>query len=532
MGSGAGWLGGGHEDMACSKIWLFDAGGGGDARGIVRCALRRSFTRSQVEIAGAIGIPTEMGGLVVVNGENSELSLRKHRGGAMKILVLGDVDREFGSEIGLEAIFGGACNEELIQSEKGGAYDTTGKYVEYVADKVLGRAAVFETRYLCRYDFEREWNNHGYGKITTDGGTWTLRQREKAKDAVTLAQVKDKAGDCVTVYATVTDLPDTSILWFNRVVGPVDSLEWRIVESFFSEYRCGELPCFPCLMEIPFGYQGAVTMHIDCDEAIASGRELFELYTRNGIPFSMAVKTGQEISSEDIEMMREVLRSGGSVVSHSQNHLENWGPDYETAYREAAASRKWLEENVTGGRPVTRAVSPFYKNPPYAVAALAEAGYTGFVGGIISSDPEYLMGRAGIVPFVDRKIVSHSQQCMLHGDCYHRYGDSIIPYTEAFENHLKGQAIFGYVDHPFSNRYWYGWKSEAERLEVHEKFIQHMKNSGNIWFCSLDECLSFIERRNDVPVWVDEHGELRVDNPHRGSALEFSVRWGDKVIRV
>jgi hypothetical protein len=518
--------------MAGSKIWLLDAGEGGDVRAMVRCALLRSFTGAQVEVATAARVPREVEGLIIINGVDSELSLRKRGRGGMKLLVLGDVDQELAREIGLEVILDGAFSEKLIRSGRGGAYDSTGEYVEYVADQVLGRAAVFGRRYLCRYDFEREWNNHGYGEITSDGGMWSLRQRVKVKDAVTLAEVRNETGDCITAYCTVTDLPNASILWFNRAVGPVDSLEWRIVESFFSEYRCGELPCFPYLMEMPFGYDGAVTMHIDCDEAIASGRELFELYRRYGIPFGMAIKTGQEVSSDDIEMMREVLRSGGSAVSHSQNHLEKWGPDFETAYREALASRKWLEENVTGGRPVTRAVSPFYKNPPYAVAALAEAGYTGFVGGIISSDPEFLMGRAGIVPFVSKGIVSHSQQCMLHGDCYHRYGDSIEPYVEAFESHLKGEAIFGYLDHPFSERYWYGWKSEAERLGVHEQLIQHMKKSGNIWFCSLDECLGFIERRNQVGIWVDQHAELRTENPHSDSKLNFAVRWQDRVIQI
>ena len=43
--------------------------------------------------------------------------------------------------------------------------------------------------------------------------------------------------------------------------------------------------------------------------------------------------------------------------------------------------------------------------------ALAKAGYTGVVGGIINNDLEYCLGRAGVVPFADG-LVSISQQSM------------------------------------------------------------------------------------------------------------------------
>ena len=57
-------------------------------------------------------------------------------------------------------------------------------------------------------------------------------------------------------------------LWFNRPVGPVDSLEWRVVESFLGDYRPDDLPCFPYVCEIPAGYSAAVCARLDCDEAV------------------------------------------------------------------------------------------------------------------------------------------------------------------------------------------------------------------------------------------------------------------------
>ena len=43
------------------------------------------------------------------------------------------------------------------------------------------------------------------------------------------------------------------------------------------------------------------------------------------------------------------------------------------------------------------------------------SGYQGFVGGIIKNDPYVLLARAGKTPYSD-KIITMSNQCMLHGD--------------------------------------------------------------------------------------------------------------------
>src|SRR5262249_26887143 len=157
----------------------------------------------------------------------------------------------------------------------------------------------------------------------------------------------------------------------------------------FSDYRAGELICWPSLSELPDGYRGAVTMRLDCDEAVASARPLLELYKEAGAPFSLAVVTGLPMGEADLRLLRDVA-DRGAIVSHSVHHWPDWGGSYATARTEALTSRSWLEENIPRSRPVRFAVSPFHQNSVTVSQALADAGYEAFVGGIIRNDPEFL----------------------------------------------------------------------------------------------------------------------------------------------
>jgi hypothetical protein len=163
---------------------------------------------------------------------------------------------------------------------------------------------------------------------------------------------------------------------------------------------------------------------------------------------------------------------------------------------------------VPTAAPVEYAVSPFHQNPPYAVQALADSGYQGFVGGIIANDPEYLLGRAGRVPFAQSHVVSHSAQCMLHGDCFHRYGNRIDTYVQAFEMHLAAGSLFGYLDHPFSPRYQYGWHNEGERLDAHRLLLERMQSEPGMWWPDLVSLLQYLSRRNRCRVGVEDDGRL------------------------
>jgi hypothetical protein len=268
-------------------------------------------------------------------------------------------------------------------------------------------------------------------------------------------------------------------------------------------------------------------MRLDCDEAVASARPLLELYRARGFPLSVAVMTGQPEHPANVALLADIKDAGGSILSHSASHAPNWGGTPEAAEAEASASKAWLETKLAGLR-VRYAVSPFHQTPTYLPRLLARAGYHGFVGGIISSDPEYLMARGGEVPFGPAGFISHSQSCMLHGDCMLSGADPLCVYREAFATARRGGQFFGYLDHPFSARYNYGWPNEAYRLGKHAEFLDIMMAEcaaagGPILFVNEDTCLDFMQEKAATEIVFDEsRGEFEISR-HKAAGLPLSI---------
>lgn len=379
-------------------------------------------------------------------------------------------------------------------------------------------------RPFTRFDFADEWNNPGFGRIRTDDSPWGVRGGVTVDGATELAgmYIRDSAGHDVYAgsYLTLLDTPTASILWCARPVGPVDSTEWTIIERFLSDWRPDDLPCLPCLQQTPHGCRCLVTMRLDCDEDISSARDVFEWYAGEGIPFSLAVKTGLPMRTADLAMLEDVRAAGGTLLSHSHTHPYNWGATAEEALAEATASRRWFQETWRHHAPPALAVSPFHSNPPYAMRALAEAGFTGVVSGIIHNDPEYLLGRAGVVPCADGRLVSISQQSMLHGDCYRQQGHNVDAHIQAFEAQYAARGIFGYLDHPFSERYQYGWDSKEQRLEAHRRLVVSLRSRPDVRFWSQERCFDFVRACSRLRLRVDARGAVTAeglpsDMPHR-----------------
>ena len=485
---------------------------------LIRVALQRSFSISQVASLTyeKFDLSWIKGGQIVcfLNPRDSERKiLAQLLSLTCKSIVLGSLGPGFANDIGIDvrALDSSIHGLGEVKTSASQTFDASVASIAYSSEHSLLRSLAIKGRPLSRYDFTDEWNTLGFGRITIEESScWSISQLATVTGAVPLAQVLDAEGAAVTVYAAIANTPDSSILWFNRAVGPIDSLEWTIIENFCSHYRADELVCIPHIMEIPAGYGGAATMRLDCDQGIATARPLFELYQELGVPLSLAVVTGLPPQPNDMAFLREVLAHGGAVVSHSCTHPPNWGVDYAAALQEAKASKAWLEANLPEAGTINYAVSPFHQNPAYAVQALADADYMGFVGGIIHNDPEYLLGRSGQVPLCDKPLISHSQQCMLHGDCYHRYGNSMEPYCESFAHHFQAGLLFGYLDHPFSAAYQYGWDTEAERLSAHKDFLTFIQSQGDIWFPNLVQCLDFVRKRSLLNIDVDETQSLRM----------------------
>jgi hypothetical protein len=376
-------------------------------------------------------------------------------------------------------------------------------------------------RFFERFDFADEWNNLGYGRIETNGSKFAISdldlKEEEFDKVLAIFQLSDGSKG---VYAGIKG----NDIVFNREIGPVDGLEVCLIEEFLSETG-------PLLIDIPFTYKSAVTMRIDCDESIASGKKLADLYTKHLVPFSMAIKTDQPIGLDSINLINDVLVSGGSILSHSHTHAPNWGGSREKAVWEANSARERLREILPSNYNMDFVVSPFHQNPKYAVEGLRDAGIKGFVGGIIKNDPEYLVSRASWAKDVPG-IMTHSQQCMLHGDCYHNAGNSLDIYKQSFENHYKTNTFFGYLDHPFSS-YQYGWLSEEERLGAHEEFILNMKTFDGIWFANLVDAMSFLWVKVNTKVWVeDEVLKWSVPSHNYKNLPDLCVLWKGEKHRV
>jgi len=385
-------------------------------------------------------------------------------------------------------------------------------------------------RPMVRFDFADEWNNLGYGPIRLDNSIWSLAMPLVAPDSFELASLSIENRPYFS-YASLSDEDGYSVLWFNRYVGPIDSFEWRVVEVFLAHYR-NMLPCYPVIKEIPWGHDAAITMRLDCDEDVASASFLLNAYKEMNVPLSFAIHTSSFKQEKDKFILNEALKNKGSVLSHSHTHAPNWGGDYESAKKEALISKMLIEEYVDVK--VRYAVSPFHQSPSYALKALCDAGYDGCVGGIIRNDPEFILARGGSLSGIEDQFIGHSQQVMLHGDCILKTDDPLSIYKQSFDYAYETQMMFGYLDHPFSDRYQYGWESEELRIKVHQAFINYIKTKAkNPIFFSEDDALDFMRCKSSLLIFKDKESFcMDLSKSINQNLPPFSVEYKGKMIKA
>ncbi|WP_175773752.1 polysaccharide deacetylase [Burkholderia multivorans] len=371
-----------------------------------------------------------------------------------------------------------------------------------------------------RFDFTDEWNNLGFGAIRADGSIWSVGAPLDVPGSARLASVYIEH-ERQFAYAALWDDEATSVLWFNRATGPCDSFEWRVVENFLSGYRAGELRCQPVLSEVPWGYDAVITSRLDCDEDVESARALWTAYRRLRVPFSLAVHTANLAHSTNHAILRELAADpSAAILSHTATHAPNWGGSYEAALAEGRESAHLLESVIA--RPVRYAVSPFHQTPHYALEGLADAGYSGCIGGIIRNDPEFLLARGGILAGMPQGFVGHSQQCMLHGDCMLAEGDPLGVFRTAFDLAYETKTLFGYLDHPFSARYQYGWRTEDERISAHEEFIAYIRaRAERPLFINEEVAMDLLLAKSMHD--VTEHGDTYTVTPMCGITAPFPL---------
>jgi peptidoglycan/xylan/chitin deacetylase (PgdA/CDA1 family) len=390
-------------------------------------------------------------------------------------------------------------------------------------------ASPISKRAFRRFDYADEWNFLGFGAVRIDDSVWAWAQMVELPQEARLADVTFD-GRAISGYAGLWDRQDASLLWFNRPVGPIDSQEWRLMEVFLSHYRYPDLPCSPSLAEIPYGFDAAATMRLDCDEDVDSARPLWEAYSALGLPVSLAVHTCLLEDRRHHALVDEVVHGGGAVLSHTATHLPDWGGSYEAAYREAKTSAAKLTQII--GTRVRYAVSPFHQTPPYARAALADAGYAGCIGGVIRNDPDFIMARGGPPPGSPADFIGHSQQCMLHGDPLPQGNDPLAVFKEAFDIARRGRAFFGYLDHPFSDRYQYGWPDEETRLEIHRQFTTYLFSQGGLLFVNENDAMDFLRFRAAASIHETDDGFTAMPSRTMYAPWPLAVEFGGRIAAV
>lgn len=481
---------------------------------IVLAAMRRSVSRTQASLISRDSLQHYgiIVGIDLPDAWGNEV-LKWMQSGPKKILLLGNIPEVIGDKFGFKktsfSVEMGSCfSAKPAESGKFSESDVSIFYNKEA--RILGASSW--CRSAERFDFTDEWNNLGYGAIRSEGSCWSISGSYDSGDSA-IASVQHQ-GTEISSYAALVECDHASALWINRAVGSCDSYEWRLVEQFISSHRHQDLPCQPVLKEIPQGHDAAITSRLDCDEDIESSRSLWQAYAANQVPFSLAVHTKNLSDHKHHSILRELLEAGGAVLGHTATHAPNWGGSYDSALREARQSKDLLEK-VTG-RSIHYAVAPFHQAPPYALQALCDEGYRGCIGGIIRNDPEFLMARGGELESTPVGFIGHSQQCMLHGDCMLHEGDPLAVYKQAFDQAHETGTLFGYLDHPFSDRYSYGWASEKSRTSGHLEFIGHIrKKSANPIFLNEEQAMDFLWLRSRVQI-VEQDDSMITISPCNG----------------
>lgn len=441
-----------------------------------------------------------------------------------KVLIFGKISNNLASSIGL-VLNNNAFNLDEISFSHEKKEDKSNLLVKY-NEHILNKSNALKDRYFYRFDFTDEWNNLGYGSISTDDSIWSVCNSLDITDAQALSCIFDNE-EKISIFSSLKDFDNSSVLYINREVGTIDGLDWSVVEEFLTFYRNEELPSLPLILDIPEGCAGVASSRLDCDQSIINSKSIVELYRNYNINISLAISTGININQKDIDFLNDFFDNDGAVLSHTINHHYYWGENYNIAYDETSGSKKWIEENVENLDDLKYAVSPFHSNKPYSVQALNDANYKGFISGIIHNDPEFLIATSGEVPFVNGKIVTHSQQCMLHGDSYHRTNNSLKIYKQSFENYYNTNKLFGYLDHPFGD-YTYGWNDEEERLSVHEEFINYINSFENIKWMTCTEILDFIIDKSNIDIHIDVNNSLTLVRKSFNSKEKIKVIYMNK----
>ena len=350
-------------------------------------------------------------------------------------------------------------------------------------------------RPLWRYDFDLEWNNNFYGNISNENIMLNLSHNCFLIEGKNVAFIKNSRYQNIPLISEF-EINGNIIFWINRNLSLVDLPEWKIIEEFISNGYFRKYPCMPYLTEYSSSENGLITMRLDCDEDIESARNIFEIYKNNNLPISLAITTNQIKESHPISSLpKEVNDYGGTVLNHSHSHPVNWGGSKDKIKEEIITSNNLIKKSF--GIQTEYAVSPFHHLTWAALEVLNELNFKGVIAGISSSHHEFLIMKGGSIN-EKLDILVHSQQCMLHGDCLTKTR-KVDSYLNAFSLYSNLGFSIGYLDHPISKRYDYGWINFERQIKTHQQIIEYLTNK-NIKFIGQKELFQRFAAKEKIQI--------------------------------
>jgi hypothetical protein len=105
--------------------------------------------------------------------------------------------------------------------------------------------------------------------------------------------------------------------------------------------------------------------------------------------------------------------------------------------------------------------------------------------------------------------------------------DALAIFKQAYEQAKISKTFFGYLDHPFSPRYQYGWYSEEQRIGVHLEFIEYIQKSSNKpLFLNQNDALDFLRRKSTIRI-RELNGQLQVNSSEiENDELKIYIQYG------
>ena len=237
-----------------------------------------------------------------------------------------------------------------------------------------------------------------------------------------------------------------------------------------------------------------ISPRLDCDEAIKSANLLQDFYSSNSIKLNLAITTNQEFDKDVKQFIKDVEESGGSISNHSHEHKIYWGINDDEFQSDFNKSKEIIAIN-SESKSIT-CVAPFHQSNQKLIGLLNKNKVKLLITGNAKYSQEHMASIGGEISG-EHNIFIHSQQCMLHGDSW---PDLKKVYFKSFMLSAKRQAIFGYLDHPISERYDYDWGSYENQLNAHVEFFNFFKKNFKIYSISHIELIEWLIIRSLIEI--------------------------------